>query len=104
MAWENKKLQAFQKNGELDSLIQIAKHHTLIVVFFKNTELDVLSREHSQSVESIYVKTIAQKFKYEKELIVKELHTHGISSILTTPENLTVDSINKYLFLKAKHR
>ncbi len=86
---------------ELPYLQQIAKYHTLIVVFFQNTELDTLSRTRSEDVEDIYIKTIAQKFSYEKKLIVKELRAHGIDSILTTPENLTVDSINKYLYLKA---
>jgi hypothetical protein len=50
----------------------------------------------------VYVKTIAEKFAFEKRLIVKELSNHGILSILTSPENLTVNTINKYLELKAR--
>ena len=38
---------------------------------------------------------------FEKKLIVKELQKYGIQSILTEPENLSVQSINKYLQLKA---
>ncbi len=34
--------------------------------------------------------------------MVKELQQHGILTILTAPENLTVNTINKYLELKAK--
>lgn len=87
---------------ELPYLRSIAKYHRLIVIFFKNTELNELTQSESKSVEDIYVKTIATKFKFEKELIYKELRKNGIDSVLTSPKNLTVNSINKYLEIKAK--
>jgi len=39
---------------------------------------------------------------YEKKSIVKELKKYGIQSVLTKPENLTGDTINKYLELKSR--
>ncbi|MEQ8924297.1 MAG: DUF58 domain-containing protein [Fulvivirga sp.] len=87
---------------EIDHLKAISKYQRLIVVIFKNVELDALIEQKSDALEDIYTKTIAIKFKTEKELIVKELNKHGIDAILTTPENLTVDSINKYLEIKAR--
>ena len=36
------------------------------------------------------------------DLIVKELQQHGIATILTAPENLTVETVNKYLEIKAR--
>ena len=87
---------------QLNYLRSIAKHHLLLVIFFENTELKQLSLMHAANVEEVYVKTIAEKFAFEKRLIVKELSKHGILSILTTPENLTVSTINKYLELKAR--
>ncbi|HXB94861.1 MAG TPA: hypothetical protein VNU70_06875, partial [Puia sp.] len=56
----------------------------------------------ADDIEGIYVKTIAEKFAYEKRLIVKELNQHGIATILTAPENLTVQTVNKYLEIKAR--
>ena len=55
-----------------------------------------------KSIEDVYVKTIAEKFAFEKRLIVKELKKHGILSILTAPEQLTINIVNKYLELKAR--
>ncbi len=81
----------------------IAKQHLLVVIFFENTEIHQLLEQKSVTTEEIYIKTIAQKFIYEKKLIVKELAKYGIHSILTTPENLTVNTINKYLELKARN-
>jgi hypothetical protein len=53
-------------------------------------------------VEDVYIKTIAEKFEFEKRLIVKELKKHGILSVLTPPEQLTINAVNKYLELKAR--
>ena len=89
-------------NRQLNYLRSIAKHHLLMVVFFENTELKELSSLNASNLEEVYIKTIAEKFAFEKRLIVKELAKYGIVSILTSPENLTVNTINKYLELKAR--
>lgn len=80
----------------------IAKSHLLVVVFFKNTELKELYLKEPKTTEDIYIKTIAEKFDYEKRLIVKELEANGIQTILTAPEHLSINTINKYLELKAR--
>ncbi|MBP6023139.1 DUF58 domain-containing protein [Ferruginibacter sp.] len=87
---------------QLNYLRSIAKHHLLMVVFFENTELHQLSHLNAGNIEEVYIKTIAEKFEFEKRLIVKELQKHGILSVLTAPENLTVNAVNKYLELKAR--
>ena len=87
---------------QLPYLQAIAKNHLLVVIFFKNTELHQLTKDKAESTYEIFQKTIAEKFIYEKKLIVNELHKYGIQTILTTPENLTVNTINKYLEIKAR--
>lgn len=89
---------------QLPFLRRIARFHLLLVVFFENTELKQVSEQPAEDVEGIYIKTIAEKFAFEKKQIVKELTANGIQSILTTPQNLTINTINKYLELKAKQR
>lgn len=93
-------LESLQR--EMGALKKIARYHLLLVVFFENTELKSLIDGKVASLEDIYIKTIAEKFAYEKRLMVKELHKNGIPSILTTPENLTVNTVNKYLELKTR--
>ncbi len=87
---------------QLPFLKAIAKQHLLVTVFFENTELDDLIVENAEDIQSIYHKTIAEKFTYEKRLIVKELENRGVHAILTKPQHLTVNVINKYLEFKAK--
>ncbi|QEH43935.1 DUF58 domain-containing protein [Chitinophaga sp. XS-30] len=87
---------------QLPYLRQLAKYHLLLVVFFENTELKKLNERKAAEVEDIYIQVIAQKFAHEKKQIVRELAHHGIMSLLTTPEQLTVDVVNKYLELKSR--
>jgi uncharacterized protein (DUF58 family) len=87
---------------QLGYLRSIAKHHLLLVVFFENTEMDKLAHGEAGNIEEVYLKTVAEKFMFEKKLIVKELQKYGILSVLTKPEQLTINSVNKYLELKAR--
>ena len=87
---------------QLPYLKGIAKSHLLVVVFFQNTELNEIIHKKSETIQEVYDKVIAEKFAFEKRLIVNELKKFGIYSVLTQPENLTLDTINKYLEIKAR--
>ncbi len=85
---------------DLPFLKRMAHYHLLVVVFFENTELKTLIENEAETIEDIYIKTIAEKYQYEKRLMVKELHKHGIIAVLSTPQKLTVNALNKYLEMK----
>ena len=87
---------------QLPYLQAISNKHLLVVILFENTELDTLIAEDAENLQAIYHKTIAEKFSFEKRLMVKELQKYGIQTILTAPEKLTVNTINKYLEIKAR--
>lgn len=87
---------------QLPYLKGIAKSHLLVVVFFQNTELYQITNKKADTIQDVYDKVIAEKFIFEKKLIVNELKKYGIHSVLTQPENLTLDTINKYLEIKAR--
>lgn len=89
-------------NRALPALKRMAHYHLLLLVFFENSELKSITSKQATTLEGIYIKTIAEKFAYEKRQMVKELHKNGILSILTTPANLTVNTINRYLELKTR--
>ena len=72
------------------------------VYIFENTEVDDLINSPTIDIEEVYTKGIAEQLVYEKKLIVKELKAHGIHTILTPPKQLSVNTINKYLELKAR--
>lgn len=89
-------------NRQLPYLKGIAKSHLLVVVFFQNTELNSIINKKTTTIQEVYDKVIAEKFMFEKRLIVNELKKYGIHSVLTQPENLTLDAINKYLEIKSR--
>jgi uncharacterized protein (DUF58 family) len=87
---------------QLPYLKRLATRNLVCVVFFQNTLLKEIQHSHPDTTEGIYIKTIADRFDFEKRQIVKELRRHGIIALLTTPQQLTVDVINKYLEVKAR--
>jgi uncharacterized protein (DUF58 family) len=87
---------------QLPYLKQIAKYHLLLVVFFENTELKTVTQSRALDLEGVYIHTIAEKFAHEKRIIIKELQKNGILSVLTTPAEVTINTINKYLELKTR--
>jgi hypothetical protein len=64
--------------------------------------LGALQQQKAKNIEQVYYQTIANKFAFEKKQIVKELQKHGIMSLLTAPQKLTANTINKYLELKER--
>lgn len=89
-------------NRQLKYLRGIAKNHLLVVVFFKNSELQTLINKNPENMQEIYDEIVAEKFEFEKKLIIQELRKYGIYTVYTLPENLNIDVINKYLEIKAR--
>lgn len=89
-------------NRQLPYLRALAKNHLLLVVFFKNIELNNLINKKAKNIQEVYDKIIAEKFRYEKNQIVTELRKYGIQSVLTEPNRLTGKTIDKYLELKSR--
>ena len=87
---------------QLPYLKAISKKHVLVVIFFKNTELEKFSEEQPENLATIYEQTIATQFKNDKYFMAKELEKHGIQTILTAPKDLSINTINKYLEIKAR--
>jgi len=88
---------------QLPYIQKLASHHSLVVVFFKNTELNDLLHKKANTIEGIYTKTIAEQFAFEKRQMVKELNRYGIMTLLTAPKDLTANTLNKYLEIKSRN-
>lgn len=86
----------------LPLLRRISKLHLLVVIFFVNTEVEKVAYQPINTLEQIFTQAIAQKFLTEKITMVQKLQQYGIQSVLTRPQELTANTINKYLELKAR--
>ena len=87
---------------QLRYLSMMAKRHSVLVVFFENTELKSLTGRQPENKEEAYETIIAEKLEYEKRLIIYKLRQNNILSLLTHPNELTINVINKYLEIKAR--
>lgn len=80
----------------------ISRIHLLVVVFFENTAILDEIEKPTVDLKSIYDKTIAEKYALEKNKMKIELQKNGIQCVLTHPDRLNFDAINKYLEIKSK--
>ena len=87
---------------QINVLRKLNKLHLLVVIIFENTEITHYLNNAVESVRDMYTKTTAEKFLYEKNQIIEKLRKYGIQTVYTKPEELTINSINKYLEIKAK--
>lgn len=86
---------------QLPFLQQIAHRHRLLVVFFEDTEIADFIDKKPLSEEERYQQQVAEKFVGEKQLICATLRQHGILSLLTSPQELTVNTVNRYLAIRS---
>lgn len=86
----------------LPTLRRLSRFHLLVVVFFENTEIRRLTHEDVYKTTDIYRQTVARQFLQEKKEMVNKLRQYGIQAILTKPQDLTLNTINKYLELKSR--
>jgi len=86
----------------LPILRRISKQHLLVFITFENTEIADYSTQPAEDLEQIYNKTIAQKFISEKNQILQELKQYKIQTVKSRPEDLSLNTVNKYLELKAR--
>jgi uncharacterized protein (DUF58 family) len=93
-------LDSISLHRQLQSFRQLNRRHRLLVVFFKDVELEDYASQPANDVEQQFQQVIAEKLIYEKRLMVSILKQNGIAALLTSPANLSVDVINKYLELK----
>lgn len=92
----------FAMRRALPMLRRINQKHVLVVVFFQNTDLQELAYTVPKTSKDIYQSAVAERMISMKGRIAQELKQNGIQTIVTLPSDLSINTINKYLELKAK--
>lgn len=85
---------------QLPWLKRVAAKHRLLVVFFEDNDLSDFVKQPALTTEAHYQNVIAGKMINDQKQIVSVLRENGIIGLLSKPENLSVDVVNKYLELK----
>lgn len=92
----------FAMRRAIPILRRLSQKHMLVVVFFENTELKELAFQNAGNMQQVYQAVIAEKMISVKSKIARELRQNGIQTVLSLPDELSINTINKYLELKAK--
>jgi uncharacterized protein (DUF58 family) len=96
----------FESHYALDRALPLLRRlnssHLLVVVFFENTEIRQLAQAPVERTFDIFEQTVARQFIQDKKEMAARLRQYGIQSVLTRPEDLTLQTINKYLELKSR--
>ena len=88
---------------QLEALKYLSSRHVVLAVFFENASLTAFAERKPRHLSDYFDQTLADKFIAEKQHVVNLLQRHGIYALLTAPERLSVDVINRYLEMKARH-
>ncbi|NRA11587.1 MAG: DUF58 domain-containing protein, partial [Crocinitomicaceae bacterium] len=92
----------FSMRRAIPMLRRLNQKHVLVVVFFQNSELQEVAYQPSKNIREVYQSVVAERMISLKSKIARELRQNGIQTVLTVPSELSVNTINKYLELKAK--
>lgn len=92
----------YEMRRNLKFLKSLNLKHLLVVIMFINTELESAQYKETKIMKDIYYKTFAQRAIMDQEKIANELRANGIQVILTKPQDLSINTVNKYLEIKAK--
>lgn len=92
----------FAMRRAMPYLRKLNQKHVLMVVFFQNSELQELAFQPSKTIHEVYQSAVAERMISIKSKVARELRQNGIQTVLTLPEELSINTINKYLELKAK--
>ena len=87
---------------QLACLRQIGQRHRLLVVFFEDDTLRQKLSAKPTTTEHYYQQVVAEGFIHEQHLVVRTLRQYGIQALLTSPRQLSVGVVNKYLEIKSR--
>lgn len=98
----------FESNYALQRVLPVLRKinqaHLLVVIFFTNAEVEEYAYQPSVNLSEIYHRMVARQMVADKRQMAIELANHGIQSLVCKPQELTINTLNKYLELKASGR
>jgi uncharacterized protein (DUF58 family) len=82
--------------------VELVRRHLVVLVLLKHPELDRLAADEPKSVEAMFARQAAQEILDRREEAIAKLRQQGVLVVETTPGEVGVAAINKYLEVKAE--
>ena len=85
---------------QLPYLRQLARRHRVLVVFFRDEELESFVQRKPTTEEDYFQQVTAEQDVANRQLIASMLRQYGMETLLVRPHELSVDVLNKYLAMR----
>jgi uncharacterized protein (DUF58 family) len=81
---------------------ELVRRHLVVLVLLTHPELDALATREPKNVNEMFSTTAAQEMLERRKVRLAQLRQQGVLVVETTPAQLGVDAITKYLEVKAQ--
>ena len=81
---------------------ELVRRHLVVLVLLTHPELDALAAREPGTVNEMFTTTAAQEMLERRKVTLAQLRQQGVLVVETTPAELGVDAITKYLEVKAQ--
>ena len=85
---------------QLPYLRQLARRHRVLVVFFRDEELETFIQQKPTTEEDYFQQVTAEQDVANRQLIASMLRQYGMETLLVKPRELSIDVLNKYLAMR----
>jgi uncharacterized protein (DUF58 family) len=83
-------------------LPMLRPHHLVLCITLKDSDLVALADEIPDTAGDVYQKAVAGQLLLEQQNTLSKLQQNGVLVLESTPENLSVATVNRYLELKGR--
>ena len=81
---------------------ELVRQHLVVLVLLEHPELDALAAREPKNAEEMFASTAAQEMLERRRQTIAKLRGQGVLVVETTPANVGVTAITKYLEVKAQ--
>lgn len=85
---------------QLPYLRQLARRHRVLVVFFRDEELEDFVEEKPTTEEGYFQRVTAEHEVANRQFIASMLRQYGMETLLVRPHDLSISVLNKYLAMR----
>ena len=85
---------------QLPYLRQLARRHRVLVVFFRDEELETFIQQKPTTEEDYFQQVTAEQDVANRQLIASMLRQYGMETLLVKPRELSIGVLNKYLAIR----
>ncbi len=102
IVWVTELVDSVGRPEVVTAAAELVRRHLVVLVLLKHPELEYLAASTPSTREEMFHATAAQEMIERRREAIKQLERQGVLIVETTAEQIGVNTINKYLEVKAQ--